>query len=169
MANRKPTRLETGFLLLFHATLSGSVIVAYLSGDEDTYTVHLVAGYTVLAALGLRLGAALFAPAGSALRWPAPSRSAVRDWLRRLVAGDGAALRGRSPLLPWIAVSMLAVAGFAGVSGWLADGMTVFEGLHEAIGEAVPAVVAVHIATVVGLHLLRQRGPSPAVQPTGGR
>jgi hypothetical protein len=34
MAARKPTRLETGFLLLFHAALSGSVIVAYQAVDE---------------------------------------------------------------------------------------------------------------------------------------
>jgi cytochrome b len=162
MAARKPTRLETGFLLLFHAALSGSVIVAYLSGDEDTYTMHMVAGYTALTALGLRVGAGLLAPAGSPLRWPRPSRIAVRDWLRRIVAGDGAAMRGRSPLLPWFAVAMLAATGLAAVSGWLADGMRVFEGLHEAMGEALPWVVAAHIATVLGLHLLRQYGQPPA-------
>lgn len=172
MAARKPTRLETGFLLLFHAALSGSVIVAYLSGDEDTYTMHLVAGYTALAALGLRFGAALLAPAGSPLSWPRPSLTALRDWLGRLATGDGAAMRGRSPLLPWFAVVMLTLAGFAAVTGWLADGMTSFQDLHEAMGEAVPAVVAAHIATVLGLQLLRQRGQSqaaPAVQTARGR
>ena len=170
MAARKPTRFETAFLLLFHATLSGSVIVAYLSGDEDTYVMHLVAGYTALAALGLRLAAALLAPAGSPLCWPRPSGMAVRIWLQRMIAGDGAALRGGSPLLPWFAVIMLAVAGVAAVSGWLADGMTVFQGLHEAIGEAVPVLVVAHVATVLGLHLLRQRSqPQPALQTTGVR
>lgn len=169
MAARKPTRPETAFLLLFHAALSGSVIVAYLSGDEDTYTMHLVAGYTALAALGLRFGAALLAPAGSPLRWPRPSLTALGDWLRRLAAGDGAAARSRSPLLPWFAVVMLAAAGLAAVTGWLADGMTSFEGLHEAIGEAVPAVVAAHIATMLGLHLLRQRTQVPAVHTVEGR
>jgi cytochrome b len=170
MAARKPTRLETGSLLLFHAVLSGSVIVAYLSGDEDTYTMHMVAGYTALTALGLRVGAGLLAPAGSPLRWPRPSRVAVRDWLRRVVAGDGAAMRGRSPLLPWFAVAMLAAAGLAAVSGWLADGTRAFEDLHEAMGEAVPLVVVAHIATVLGLHLLRQFGQSrgkPALQTAG--
>ena len=172
MAARKPTRLEMGFLLLFYAALSGSLIVAYLSGDEDTYTMHMVAGYTALITLGLRFGAGLLAPAGSPLRWPRPSRVAVRDWVRRIVAGDGTALRGRSPLLPWFAVIMLATAGAAAVSGWLADGMRVFEGLHGAIGEAVPLVVAGHVGTVLGLHLLRKYGPSPAapaLQSTGNR
>jgi cytochrome b len=172
MAARKPTRLETGFLLLFHAMLSGSVIVAYFSGNEDTYTMHLVAGYTALTALGLRLGAAMFARAGSPLRSPRPSLQAVRDWLRRVVAGDSAAMRGRSPLLPWSAVIMLLVAGLAALSGWLADGLTAFEGLHKAIGEMIPVFVAAHIATVLGLQLLRQRGQpqaAPGLQPVEGR
>ena len=33
MAARKPTTAEMAFLLLFHATLSGAFLVAYLTGD----------------------------------------------------------------------------------------------------------------------------------------
>ncbi len=50
MATRKPTAAEMNALLAFHATLSGAFIVAYFTGDEDTYGMHVFAGYAVLIA-----------------------------------------------------------------------------------------------------------------------
>lgn len=171
MAARKPTRLETGFLVLFHAALSGSLVVAYLTGDEDTYAMHLFAGYTVLAALGLRLAAALLAPAGSPLAWPRPALAATRAWLARIAAGDRAAMRARSPLYAWFAVIMLGFAAAAGVTGWVSDGLPFLGFLHEGIANLAPAIIVAHIAAAFGLHVLRQRGQAtlPAAQPATAR
>jgi cytochrome b len=148
---RKPTRAEMGFLLLFHAILSGAFLVAWLTGDEDTYGMHLFAGYTVLAALGTRLAAALVAPAGSPLALPRPATSPTVAWLRRLVAGDRPALRGRSPLYAWMAAVMLAFAAFVAVSGWTADRLPSAEELHEAMAELTPAVIVAHLVLAAGL------------------
>ena len=50
MPPRKP--LSTLAVLYgVHAAVSGAFLVAYLTGDEDTYGMHLFAGYAVLAAL----------------------------------------------------------------------------------------------------------------------
>jgi cytochrome b len=156
-APRKPTRAEAGFLLLFHAVLSGAFLVAYLTGDEDTYGMHLFAGYTVLTALGARLAAAVLAPAGSPLALPRPATSPTLAWLGRLVAGDRqAAMRARSPLYPWMAAAMLAFTAFVAASGWIADRAPSVEELHEAAAELTPAVIVAHLAVAVALHGLRR-------------
>ena len=155
---RKPTRVEMGFLLLFHATLSGAFLVAWLTGDEDTYGMHLFAGYAVLVALGARLAAALAAPAGSPLALPLPATSPTLAWLRHLAAAGErrAAMRARSPLYPWMAVAMLAFAALVAGSGWIADRLPSTEELHEAAAELTPAVIVVHVATAAALQWLRR-------------
>jgi cytochrome b len=159
--SRKPTRAEMAFLLLFHATLSGAFLVAWLTGDEDTYGMHLFAGYTVLAALGARLAAALRAPAGSPLALPRPATSPTLAWLGRLVAGDRQALRARSPLYAWMAAVMLAFAAFVAVSGWTADRLPAVEELHETLAELTPAVIVAHLVMAAGLQWLSRWARRP--------
>ena len=164
---RRPTRAETGFLLLFHATLSGAFLVAWLTGDEDTYGMHLFAGYAVLAALAVRTATGLLAPAGSPLRLPHPSMTALAGWLGRLAAaGQGAA--GRSPLYAWMAVAMLGFATAVAASGWLADRLGPVEDLHEALAEMTPAVIAAHVAMVAALQWLGRRGARSVATPADG-
>ena len=102
-ARRKPTRLELGFLVLFHAVISGTFVVAYFSGDEKTYPMHQFAGYAALVALVARLIAAWIAPVGSPVRMPRPSWTATRTWFARLWRGEPDARRMRSPLYAWMA------------------------------------------------------------------
>ena len=130
--------------------------------------MHLFAGYTVLAALGSRLAAALLAPAGSPLALPRPSMSPTFAWLRRLAAGDGQALRARSPLYPWMAVVMLAFAALVAASGWIADRLPSVEELHEAAAELTPAVIIVHIAVAAALHWLRRLATARAAAAAVG-
>ncbi|MEI8396865.1 MAG: hypothetical protein WCF85_19185, partial [Rhodospirillaceae bacterium] len=42
--------------LVLHALLSGAFLVAYATGDEDTYAMHLAAGYLLLVVLTVRIG-----------------------------------------------------------------------------------------------------------------
>lgn len=153
---RPPSRAETGFLLLFHAVLSGAFLVAYLTGDEDTYGMHLFAGYTVLAALGVRLTAALRAPPGSPLALPRPAASPTVTWLRRLAMGERQALRARSPLYAWMALAMLVFTALVAASGWVADRTPSVEELHEAVAALTPAVIIAHVAIAAALHWLRR-------------
>ena len=165
---RKPTRFEIGFLLLFHAVLSGGFIVAWLTGDEDTYGMHLFAGYVALAALAARLAVIPLAAQGSILGLPRPAASPAVAWLRRVIGGDRQAMKARSPLVAWMAAVMLAFTLGTALSGWVADRLTAVEGLHEALAEATPAFVLAHIAIALTLHGLRQvalRQPLPAAAP----
>ncbi|MGQ9367093.1 hypothetical protein [Azospirillum sp. ST 5-10] len=159
MAARKPTAAETAFLLLFHATLSGAFLVAYLSGDEDTYRMHVFSGYAALAALAVRAIAGSTAAEGSPLRFPRPSGADLGRWVVRLAAGDPQARAGRSPLIPWMAAALLIGVGATALSGAVADVLILVEDLHEALGEVAPWIVLGHIALVLALHRLKRPRP----------
>ena len=155
-ATRRSLPAKMLFLLAFHATLSGAFLVSWLTGDEDTYGMHQFAGYTVLAALAVRLAVAWLAPSGP-LRLPRPSAGAAADWLARLLAGDPRARSQRSPLLAWMAAALLAVVGGAALTGAVADFATPVERLHEAVADWSLAVVLGHLALVFSLHALKAR------------
>ncbi|MFA7429116.1 MAG: cytochrome b/b6 domain-containing protein [Rhodospirillaceae bacterium] len=133
-------QIELAFLRLWHAALAGGYLVAYVTGDENTYAMHLFSGYLVLAVLALRLIVGLFAPPKSPLRLPRPSVAKLRDWL------GGA--KGRNPLFAWIGAILLAVVGLAAVSGALADVVTWLEDPHEAVAEASLWFIVGHIGFV---------------------
>jgi cytochrome b len=176
-ARRKPRAIEFSVLFGWHALLSGAFIVAYLSSDEDTYAMPQFAGYTVLAALALRLIAALLAPQGSPLRLPRPALGPVREWI-------SAAWRARSqplprrPLLALAAVVLLVFVGAAAGSGAVADFVPSVEGIHEAIGELAPWIVLAHVALVAALYrrskartardIAPRARPSPPREPKPG-
>jgi len=160
MAARKPTPAEMIALLAFHAIVSGAFIVAYLSGDEDTYGMHVFSGYTVLIAILLRAAAGMLAPASSPLRLPRPSARPVLDWMKRLAAGDPKARSERSPLIAWMAAALLVGVGLTAASGAAADFVVRLEKLHESLGEVSLSIVLGHIALVFGLHRLRKLAPA---------
>jgi cytochrome b561 len=169
---RRPRAIEFSVLFGWHAVLSGAFVVAYLSGDEDTYAMHQFAGYLVLAAIVLRLVAGIVAPAGSPLRLPRPDLATLRDWM---VARGGAA-RGlpKRPLLALMAVLLLIGIGVTACSGALADFVPIVEAIHEALGELALWIVLAHVALVVALHGVarwrrRSRMGSPAACPQRGQ
>lgn len=147
---RKPHALEFSILYGWHAVLSGAFIVAYLSGDEDTYAMHQFAGYLVLGAIVLRLVAGVAAPAGSPLRLPRPDLTTLRDWM----AGRGGGARGlpKRPLLALMAVLLMVVIAASAGSGAAADFVPPVEGIHEAFGELALWIVLAHVTLVVALH-----------------
>lgn len=140
MPDRKPSKLDFILLKIWHAWLAGSFLVAYVTADEDTYAMHLFAGYAVLAAILVRLLACVAAPVGSPLRLPRPNLKAVIDWF--------AVRKGRNPLFAWLAAVLLVVIGAAAVTGALADGFTWLEDPHEAVAELALWVIFGHIAFV---------------------
>ncbi|CAA7615107.1 DUF1924 domain-containing protein [Magnetospirillum sp. UT-4] len=136
-------RLQSGLLKLWHAWMAGAFLVAYATADDDTYAMHLFAGYAVLAAVAARLLAGLAVRSGP-LALTRPSLSS----LLALRAGR----RGRHPLLAWFAAALLAAIGLAAVTGALADGATWMEDPHEAVSELSLWVIFGHVAFVVFLY-----------------
>lgn len=153
----KPRRFQIGFLLGFHAVISGAFLVSYLTGDgDDVYFMHVFAGYAVLAALAVRLAVGLFAAPGSMLRLPRPDWASIARHVRRIAACDGAVFRSRSPLHGLVAVLLLIGVGIAAASGAAADFVTKIEDLHELLGEAALYIVIGHIALILALHGLKR-------------
>ena len=137
-------RFQHALLKGWHAWLAGSFLVAYVTADENTYAMHQFAGYAVLAAIVARLVGGLLAPAGSPLRLPRPDIKATLAWL-----SSG---KGRHPLFAWSAVVLLAVVGFAALSGAVADSAAWMEHPHEAISEASLWVIVGHVAFVTWMY-----------------
>lgn len=141
-------KLHHALLKLWHAWVAGAFLVAYVTADEDTYAMHLFAGYAVLAAIAVRLLVGIFAPATSPLRLPRPSLAAF------LVR------KGRHPLFAWLSAALLASVGLAAATGALADGTKWLEHPHEVIAEASLWVIFGHLGFVAfiygGKRLLNQ-------------
>lgn len=140
---RRPARIEFLLARLWHALLFGGFAVAYVTGDEDTYAMHLFAGYLVLAAVGLRIAMHLAAPVNSPLRLRRPSLGALTGWLRRPV--------GRSPLLTIATAVLLAAVAVAAVSGVVADSLPWVEDFHEGASQWALMLAVVHAVLVVVL------------------
>jgi hypothetical protein len=121
---RRPSRFEFTLVRLWHAALVGGFAVAYVTGDEDTYAMHLFAGWLVVGLIGLRLLGGI-APANSPLKLVRPNRP------RFFTLGILAAL------------GLVAVAAVSGVA---ADVLPWFEDLHEGLAEISLWVALAHIA-----------------------
>ncbi|MBP2314496.1 cytochrome b [Azospirillum soli] len=149
MPPRKPTAAEMTVLLFFHAALSGAFIIAQMTGDEDTYVLHQVAGYTALAAIAVRVVAGLLAPTGSPLRLPRPTWSLGNQ--------------RRNPVYAWMAAILLVVIGASAVTGAISDVVVAVEHLHEAISEFSLPIVIGHVALVLLLQALKH-GSKPEIR-----
>lgn len=131
---RLSPRVEFTLLRLWHAALAGGFVVAYATADEDTYAMHVFAGYWVLAALALRLLLALIGSSTGPLRLPRP----------RLSFGKP----GRNPLFAWMAALLLPALALGGITGVIADVIPAAEDLHEGIAEAGLWLVIAHAAII---------------------
>lgn len=149
MGERAVSRLPLTLLKVWHAVLAGAFLVAYATADENTYAMHQFAGYTVLAAIIVRLLAGLLAPSAGPWRLPRPSVSASLAWLK--------ARKGRHPLFAWFAAILLIVVGLVAAFGAAADWVTWMEHPHEAVADASLWVIAGHIAFVAFMYGGRKR------------
>lgn len=128
IALRRPSRHEFTLVRLWHALLLGGFVVAYLTGDEDTYAMHLFAGWLVVGVVVLRLVAGLLAPDNSPLKLIRPNRPR---------------------LFTLSIVAALAVTAVAGLTGVAADALPMVEDLHEALAETSLWVALAHVAAAV--------------------
>lgn len=127
-------RWEFRLLRLWHAALAGGFLVAYVTADEDTYAMHVFAGYWVVAAIALRLALAMVGSSTGPLALPRPRLAWVKP--------------GRNPLFAWMAVLLIGGMAVAGVTGIAADFIPFLEDLHEGLAEASLWLVLAHAAII---------------------
>lgn len=127
-------RWEFRLLRLWHAALAGGFLVAYVTADEDTYAMHVFAGYWVVAAIALRLALSMIGSSTGPLALPRPRLAWVKP--------------GRNPLFAWMAVLLIGGMAVAGVTGIAADFIPFLEDLHEGLAEASLWLVLAHAAII---------------------
>lgn len=162
------TRVSHGMMALLFA-------LSYLTAESEYWRlVHVYSGYVLAGVLVFRLLWGWVGPASA--RWVLLMRrlSMWPQWLSKVQQGEvfqrslwvsGSSLMLATAVAGIYAFTMLAIlSGWATYNEWLGDGWLsdVLEELHEGLGNAVLAVVCVHLGLVV---LIRAwRGPQ-AVRP----
>jgi cytochrome b len=138
---------------LLHWTLAGAMVTSFVTHD-NAGKVHEWSGYVALAAASLRVLLGFVASgywrfsqfvrgAGATLRY---ARSVWQHKERRYL--------GHNPLGGWMVLVMLADAIGAGVTGWLSItdrfwGVAWVADLHEALGEALPVLLLLHVGGAI--------------------
>ncbi len=164
-----------------HWWMAASFLVAYITGDSESWRLwHVIAGYSMLLALGFRLLWAVVGP--QPVRWRIWGRrgAAVGNWLREQLKPAAWQSWLREPLAQFrqamnqgtnlSIVVLLAVLPWVGLSGYIAwqewTGEWVAE-LHEVLGNLALFAVLLHLAVLFGGSMLRRQN---LVRPMlGGR
>ncbi|WP_085316497.1 cytochrome b/b6 domain-containing protein [Derxia lacustris] len=138
---------------LLHWALVLTVSAAWISGGS-TGPLHEWLGYgaggIVLARVGWGLVGGRYARFGQFVRGP----GATWRYLRAVLAGRAPRHLGHNPLGGWMVLALLGSAGALALSGalYVTDWLWGYEWLyrlHAALGWALPALVALHVAGVV--------------------
>ncbi len=137
---------------LFHWSFAACFAGAWLTAESERWRdVHVALGYTMLGLVAFRLAWGVVGPRharfSSFVRGPA----AIARYLRSLLAGRPEHHLGHNPAGAVAIVLLLALAAFAGASGWATYndlGGHWLEETHEFLAGAMLAVVGVHLAGV---------------------
>lgn len=170
---------------LFHWLLAASFVVAYLSGGEESWLdVHVFSGYLMLGLLGFRL---VWGFVGGRYARFSSFRFSLKEglgYLRQVLAGTALRHLGHNPAGSWAVYLLLVLAFLAGSSGlvtlagqegqgplaaWVpyASG-EVFKEVHEAVVNAMLAMVILHLAGVA-LESWRHRENLPRAMLSGSK
>jgi len=152
----------------FHWLLVISFVGAYLSAESETWRLlHVTLGYTMGGLIGFRLVWGVlgtrYARFGSFVRGP----SAVRSYVKGLLAGRPAHFIGHNPAGALAIVLLLLLGAAIVASGYAVYneiGGELLGELHEVAGNAMLVVIGVHIVGVaVASYLHRENLPRSMV------
>lgn len=164
---------------MFHWLFAASFAGAYLTGDSERWRdVHVALGYAFAGLLVFRVLYGLWGPSHASLGPLWRQVSGAPGWLRWVARG----LRsGSLRAVPWrqgqnllMALAMgsllllalpLALSGYGAFHEWGAalGGGEWLEELHGFFGEAVLAVVGVHLGLIAATSLLRRKNQAQAM------
>jgi cytochrome b len=134
---------------VLHWSLAASFVLAFATG-EAIESLHLLAGYAVLAIVGLRALWGLVGTTHARFDDFVPSPGKLAAYLRYLVAGRAERYVGHNPAGGVMVVLLLAtLLGTAGSGVLTLYGGHAFEELHEFFANINLALVLAHIAGVL--------------------
>lgn len=141
---------------ILHWSLAACFAIAYATGDSIEI-LHLIAGYGVLAIVGLRACWGLFGTPRARFDDFVPGPRKLLAYLKDLVAGRADRYIGHNPAGGAMIVLLLSALLGTAASGVLTlYGGDAFEGLHEVFANATLALVLAHIVGVLVSSLLHR-------------
>jgi len=155
-ADTQQVRVWDPLLRALHWALAANFALAWLTG-EAWIDVHEMAGYAIVAIVGVRALWGLLGPAHARFDAFVPSPRALFAYLRALAAGRAPRYLGHNPAGGAMIVALLASLLAASATGILTDSLGEgVEELHELAANACLALVLVHLAGVIGTSLLHR-------------
>lgn len=150
---------------LFHATFAALFVAAFalakLGEDQaSVFRLHMLAGLTLGSTVLLRVLWGLFGTRHARFAGFALSPAAFVRYFRGFLSGSKERWAGHNPASSWVGLTMLALAGALGFTGWqMANGNgEQFEDVHELCANAFAILALAHVAGVL-LHTVRHRDP----------
>ena len=145
---------------VFHWLLAASFLGAFLTAESERWrNIHVALGYTVLGLIGFRLLWGVIGTRYARFSSFAFGARSVLLYLKSLFTRSPQHHLGHNTAGSWAIFALLALALLAGVTGFAAyddsSGHWLGE-LHEAVANAMLAVVFVHIAGVVVSSLINR-------------
>lgn len=145
---------------VFHWLLALSFLGAWITADGERWRqVHVTLGYTMAGLLGWRLVWGLVGPRHARLSALARKLQGLPGWIQGLKAGAPNWRQAQNLLLALSVVAVLALiapltlSGYATWNEWAGDWL---ESVHEFFGNALLAVVLLHLALIAGISVLRR-------------
>lgn len=139
---------------VLHWSLAGCFAVAYATGEE-ILDLHEVAGYGVIAIIGIRALWGLIGPPYARFDHFVPGPAKLIGYLRDLLAGHPRRYLGHNPAGGAMIVALLTAVLTTSATGVLTlSGGEVFEELHEVAANGTLVLVLLHVAGVILSSLL---------------
>lgn len=149
-----PTRV---FLWLFAFGFFTAFILANTIDDEQaTFSYHMIAGATMCMALIWRVIWGFVGTKHAKFTDFNLNPSALMHYLKGALSGSNSHSVGHNPASSWAAITMMVLAAFLGVTGFLMTNgpfYEVVEEVHELCANAFMLVVALHLCGIA-LHTI---------------
>ena len=138
---------------VFHWLLALSFAIAWLTAEGERWRlVHVTAGYTVAGLVAFRIVWGLVGSRHARFADFVRGPRAIASYFRSLLRGRPEQHAGHNPAGALAILALLALAALTVASGWasyLQVGSEWLEDAHEALADAMLAVVVVHVLAVI--------------------
>ena len=140
-----------------HWVLVASILAAWVTSElklDAAKQAHEWAGYVALAVIALRVAWGWIGPCYARFSQFVRAPAQTLAYARAVAAFAEPRYLGHNPLGGWMVVALLVAAAAAGLSGWLSVtdrfwGVAWVQDLHDALANALFALVGLHVAGVV--------------------
>lgn len=141
------------FVRIFHWSLVVLFVIAFLTGDEVEW-LHLTAGYSIAALVGLRVIWGFVGPRHARFSDFVRGPGAVLSYLKQSTTLKAPRYLGHNPAGGAMVIALLAMLAGLSVTGFLMTtdaywGSKALEEIHEALANVTLVLVGLHIFGVI--------------------